>query len=165
MEYPLFDSQGNFKGLKAVLEEVNQKTKDMTEEERNAAYSALGGKLHIAALTDLMDGLNQTAKDGKSEWDSLQDSLENSAGALEKMAATKMDNLWGDTQILNSALQDTGIRIYDSLRDPLRDAAQELTQLVHKGGDLADTFQTKYPTIKRMIKDAAGDVENIAEPY
>ena len=159
-----FDSQGNFKGLKAVLEEVNQKTKDMTEEERNAAYSALGGKLHIAALTDLMDGLNQTAKDGKSEWDSLQDSLENSAGALEKMAATKMDNLWGDTQILNSALQDTGIRIYDSLRDPLRDAAQELTQLVYKGGDLADTFQTKYPTIKRMIKDAAGDVENIAEP-
>lgn len=159
-----FDSQGNFKGLKAVLEEVNQKTKDMTEEERNAAYSALGGKLHIAALTDLMDGLNQTAKDGKSEWDSLQDSLENSAGALEKMAATKMDNLWGDTQILNSALQDAGIRIYDSLRDPLRDAAQELTQLVYKGGDLADTFQTKYPTIKRMIKDAAGDVENIAEP-
>lgn len=159
-----FDSQGNFKGLKAVLEEVNQKTKDMTEEERNAAYSALGGKLHIAALTDLMDGLNSKTKEGVSEWDNLQTSLENSNGALEKMAATKMDNLWGDMKILQSALQDTGIRIYDGLTDPLRDATQWFTKLIYKSGDLADSVKEQYPTVRRIILDGAKGVKEFAEP-
>ena len=42
-----FDSNGKFKGLKETLQTVNDAVSGLTEEERNAALSAIGGKQHV----------------------------------------------------------------------------------------------------------------------
>ena len=116
-----FDSSGNFIGLKETLMQVNNALSGCTEEEKNAALAAIGGKMHVDALNDLMAGLNTTNEEGITEWAALTSELENCDGALEQMAATKLDNLEGDLAILQSAAQDFGIRVYKDLQAPFRE--------------------------------------------
>jgi TP901 family phage tail tape measure protein len=159
-----FDQNGNFKGLKQTLTELNEKVSTMTQEEQNAALAAIGGKMHVDALNDLLSGLNTTVADGSTEWDNLNEELRDANGSLDQMASTKMDNLWGDQQILTSALQDAGIRLNDGLTAPLREATQAATELVYKAGDIADTLEYQYPTIKRVLKEGASSAEGFAQP-
>ena len=130
-----FDSSGKFIGLEATLQQVNTALAGCTEEERNAALAAIGGKMHVDALNDLMAGLNTTNEEGITEWAALTSELENCNGALEQMAATKLDNLEGDLAILQSAAQDFGIRVYKDLQAPFRGLAQYGTQEIYKLSD------------------------------
>lgn len=160
-----FDSTGKFKGLKETLQTVNDAVAGLTEEERNAALSAIGGKQHVDALNALLSGLNTTLADGQSEWDSLNESLEHADGALEKMASTKMDNLDGDLAIMESALQDAGIQIYDGLTDPLREGVQFATEQVYKfSSGIAAAVKEGVPTAKRELKQAAQTFEDFSKP-
>lgn len=127
-----FDSNGKFIGLEETLKQVNTALQGCTEEERNAALAAIGGKQHVDALNNLMAGLNTTNEEGISEWAALRNELENCNGALEEMAKTKLDNLEGDLAILQSAAQDAGIKIYKNLNTPLRGLAQYGTQSIYK---------------------------------
>ena len=133
-----FDSEGNFIGLEATLQTLNQAMEGMTDDERNATLAAIGGKTHVDALNDLMSGLNTTLEDGRTEWDALQDDLENSTGAMETMRDVKLDNLAGDIATLGSAAQDAGIKIYKHLSSSLRNAAQYGTQQIYR---LSDALQ------------------------
>ncbi|MDD3251762.1 MAG: phage tail tape measure protein [Lachnospiraceae bacterium] len=160
-----FDNAGKFKGLKNTLTELNGKIADMTEEERNATLAAIGGKQHVDAMNDLLSGLNTEVQEGVSEWDALAGSLENSSGALEKMASTKLDNLTGDLAIFGSALDDAKIQIYEGLQEPMREAVQFGTEMIYKyAGDVAGAVKKNFPTVKRYVKDAADALEDFAEP-
>lgn len=160
-----FDAEGKFIGLQETLLKINERIAEMTEEEQNAALAAIGGKNHIDALNDLMAGLNTSVAEGKTEWEDLEEKLNNANGALEKMAQTKMDNLQGDMAILNSALEDAGIQIYDNLQEPLREVTQAGTQLVYDfAGELAEGLEHAIPTIKRNLGEAKDAVGEFAEP-
>lgn len=127
-----FDSEGNFIGLHETLSQLNTALEGCTEEERNAALAAIGGKTHVDALNDLMMGLNETNADGVSEWDALTAELENANGALNTMRDTKLDNLQGDLATLGSAAEDAGIKIYQNLEGGLRNAAQYGTEQIYR---------------------------------
>ena len=125
-----FDSEGNFIGLKATLEKVNGATKGMTQEERNAALAAIGGKQHLDSLQKLMAGLNDTTADGTQEWEAITQELNNAGGALEEMRDRKVDNLAGDIDVIKSAASDLGISIYKDVNTPLRNVAQFGTEMI-----------------------------------
>lgn len=125
-----FDSEGNFIGLKATLEKVNEATRGMTQEERNAAFAAIGGKQHLDSLQKLMAGLNDTTADGTQEWAAITEKLNNAGGALEEMRNRKVDNLAGDIDIIKSAASDLGISIYKDVNTPLRSAVQLGTDMI-----------------------------------
>ena len=139
---------GKFKGLKQTLTEVRDKLAGMTEEEQNYYKARIGGKHHIDAFTHLLNGLD-AVKDGQKEWDSLNESLRNANGSLQQMAATKMDNLWGDTKILQSAMQDLGIKASDAINIPLRDGAKEFTNMVYASDEFIGNLEELYPKLKR----------------
>ena len=139
---------GKFKGLKQTLTDVRDKLAGLTEEEQNFYKARIGGKHHIDAFTHLLNGLDAT-KDGKKEWDSLNESLRNANGSLQQMAATKMDNLWGDTKILESAMQDLGIKVSDALNVPLRDGAKAFTNMVYASDGFIGNLEELYPKLKR----------------
>lgn len=130
-----FDSQGNFIGLEATLQQLNTALQGCSDEERNAAMAAIGGKQHVDALNSLMSGLNTTNEEGVSEWAALKGELDNCQGSLDAMRDTKLDNLEGDMAALQSATQDAGIKIYDHLNAPLREFAQFGTQAVRQVSD------------------------------
>ena len=173
-----FDSSGRFIGLKNTLQQVNTALSGCTEEEKNAALAAIGGKEHVDALNDLMAGLNTTNAEGVTEWAALTKSLENCDGALEKMAARKMDNLEGDLAILNSAMSDLGISIYKDMNTPLRDAVQlgtKMAETLSKGYSsggmegmaasigtcLADVADAATAAMPKMVTAGVGLVQNL----
>lgn len=139
---------GKFKGLKQTLTEVRDKLAGMTEEEQNYYKARIGGKHHIDAFTHLLNGLD-AVKDGQKEWDSLNESLRTANGSLQQMAATKMDNLWGDTKILQSAMQDLGIKASDAINIPLRDGAKAFTNMVYASDGFIGNLEELYPKLKR----------------
>lgn len=160
-----FNQQGNFIGLKKTIELVNEATRNMSDEERNATLSALGGSRYATALSDMLLSLNNTLADGRTEWDALRDDLDNAGGALNKMSKVKMDNLWGDLKILESAMQDAGIRAYDGFANPLRDATQLATKEVYKFSDnVSDKIGVWYPTIKRSAEEAGKGLKEFTAP-
>ena len=105
-----FDSNGKFIGVQATLMKLNDATKDLTEEQRNAAFAAIGGKEQVKALNALMQGLNTTTEDGSTEWNALHDALVNSGGSLEEMNAQVTNTLSGAMARFGSALDDIKIR-------------------------------------------------------
>ena len=160
-----FDDEGRFIGLKNTMMRVNDATRNMSDEQRNAALSALGGKRNVAALSDMLQSLNTTLADGRTEWDALREDLDNAGGALNKMSKVKMDNLWGDLKILESAMQDAGIRAYDGFANPLRDATQLATKEVYKFSDnVSDKIGVWYPTIKRSAEEAGKGLKEFTAP-
>ena len=139
---------GKFKGLKQTLTEVRDKLAGLTEEQQNYYKARIGGKHHIDAFTHLLNGLD-SVKDGKNEWDSLNESLRNANGYFQQMAATTMDNLWGDTKILQSAMQDLGIKVSDAINIPLRDGAKAFTNMVYASDGFIGNLEELYPKLKR----------------
>lgn len=125
-----FDSNGKFIGLAETLRVVDEATKDMTEEQRNAALAALGGKEHIDALNDLISGLNTTTADGRSEWEALTDDLYNADGALSTMAATVTDTLKGTISIFGSAIDDMKIRLAQTFAPAAKDAINAVSAVI-----------------------------------
>ena len=125
-----FDSNGKFIGLAETLRVVDEATKDMTEEQRNAALAALGGKEHIDALNDLISGLNTTTADGRSEWEALTDDIYNADGALSTMAATVTDTLQGAISIFGSAMDDMKIRLAQTFAPAAKDAINAVSAVI-----------------------------------
>lgn len=105
-----FDAEGKFIGVQATLMRLNDATKNLTEEERNAAFAAIGGKEQVKALNALMDGLTNTTADGTTEWNALNQALLNSGGALDEMNAQVTNTLNGAMSRFGSALDDVKIR-------------------------------------------------------
>ena len=130
-----FDQQGKFIGLGATLQQLDTALQGYSEEQRNAALAAIGGKQHMDALNALMAGLNTTNEEGISEWAALRGELDNCNGSLDAMRDKKLDNLEGDLAALQSATQDAGIKIYGHLNEPMRDFAQFGTQAVYQVSD------------------------------
>lgn len=125
-----FDSNGKFIGLAETIRVVDEATKGMTEEQRNAALAALGGKEHIDALNDLISGLNTTTADGRSEWEALTDDLYNADGALSTMAATVTDTLQGAISIFGSAMDDMKIRLAQTFAPVAKDAINAVSAVI-----------------------------------
>lgn len=125
-----FDSNGKFIGLAETIRVVDEATKDMTEEQRNATLAALGGKEHIDALNDLISGLNTTTADGRNEWEALTDNLYNADGALSTMAATVTDTLKGAISIFGSAIDDMKIRLAQTFAPAAKDAINAVSAVI-----------------------------------
>lgn len=117
-----FDSEGKFIGLQETLELVNNATKDLTEEERNAALAAIGGKTQIDTLNDLLAGLNTTTEDGQTEWQALSDELRNADGAMMEMAGKVTDTLPGAMAVFGSAVDDAKIQLCKIFAPMAKDA-------------------------------------------
>ena len=117
-----FDSEGKFIGLQATLEQVNKATAGLTEEERNAALAAIGGKTQIDTLNDLLAGLNTTTEDGRTEWQALNDELHDAEGAMMDMAGKVTDTLPGAMAVFGSAVDDAKIRLCKIFAPMAKDA-------------------------------------------
>ncbi len=160
-----FDSEGNFKGMKEMFSDLNDVLSEMTDEERNESLAKLGGKLHVDAINDILQGLNTEVREGVTEWDELNRALNDCEGAMENMANVKMDNLQGDLAKATSALQDDAIRIYDALNEPIREAVQMGTQLIYDFGDAIENGLTEaLPTVRRELLEGKDALTEFTSP-
>lgn len=160
-----FDSEGNFKGMKEMFSDLNEVLSEMTDEERNESLAKLGGKLHVDALNDILQGLNNEVREGVTEWDELNKALNNCEGAMENMANVKMDNLQGDFAKATSAMQDDAIRMYDVFKVPLREAVQQGTKWIYQFGDAVEDGLTEaLPTVRRELLEGKDALTEFTSP-
>ncbi|MFA6867453.1 MAG: phage tail tape measure protein [Clostridia bacterium] len=127
-----FDGEGKFKGMGNVLKEVEEKTKGMTEEQRNMYLSMIGGKTQLTTLQALLSGVGE-------EFDQLQSDINNSDGALNKMAKTMQNNLKGKMTALKSALEGMAISISNTLIPMVTKVTAKIQEWTDKFNSLTDS--------------------------
>lgn len=123
------DSQGNMKELYDILQDIKKATSDMGDVDRMSVLAEIFNGRDLAAVQSIMNTL-------PDEYNALYNEIENCAGAAQKMADTKMDNLNGDIQILQSNLQETALQFGDIIQDGLRNAIQVISEIVIEFNEL-----------------------------
>ena len=163
-----FDSEGKFIGLQATLEQVNKATAGLTEEERNAALAAIGGKTQIDTLNDLLAGLNTTTEDGRTEWQALNDELRDAEGAMMDMAGKVTDTLPGAMAVFGSAVDDAKIRLCKIFAPMAKDAifavADHIPRITEKVTGFIQTLSGKAVPAISSFKDRAVALFNKVRP-
>lgn len=149
------DNKGNFREMKDIMQELNEKTKNMGDVEKSALLKKLFNKTDIKAVNALLGTTDQ-------RWKELGNDIKNAGGAADKMAKTKLDNLKGDVTLFKSALEGTGVRIYNELQGPLREIVQAATKGIQAFGDW---FIDNFPAIKQGFMDVASAIGAFATPF
>lgn len=160
-------ADGSMRELSDVLPELRTAFSKMTEKEKAANAEAIAGKTAMSGLLAIVNA-------SESDYNKLSKAIENSAGAAERMADIKIDNLKGDITLLKSAAEGLGIELYDQMNAGLRGGTTAVTSII---GDITDSLkvndfiaefsgniQKNTPTIIRNVKQAGEAIADFAEP-
>ena len=125
----VYDSEGNMRSMNDILGDLNTSMEGMTSEDKANIISTIFNKTDLSSVNALLANTGST-------WDSLQSSIENSAGAAQQMADTQLDNLQGQLTLLKSALEGLAI----SFGQLLMPALKSIVGAVQKVVDWLNTF-------------------------
>lgn len=165
----VFDSQGKFKGLAGMLEEVEKATKGMTQEQKANVLATLFGSRAYKNVSSLLSAQKEVIIDGKKE--TLKGSaalrgftkeMEKAGGAAKRIADQKLDNYAGDMTKMASATEGLMITIGDALEPLLRPIVQFFTALISRLNIIMDspigTFITVFAGGLGVLLVALGGV-------
>lgn len=125
----VYDSEGNMRSMNDILGDLNTSMEGMTSEDKANIISTIFNKTDLSSVNALLANTGST-------WDSLQSSIENSAGAAQQMADTQLDNLQGQLTLLKSALEGLAI----SFGQLLMPALKSIVGAVQKVVDWLNSF-------------------------
>jgi len=124
-----FDAEGRMRPLAEVIEQLQQGTSNLTEQQRQQAVATIFG-------TEAMSGMLALMSQGSDELARLTESFENSEGAADAMAKTMQDNLKGSLEEMKGSLETAGIQIGEVLTPMIRDAAKWITEMTNRFSEL-----------------------------
>ncbi len=134
---PMIDMVGNLRGAFS----------GMSEAEQSAAASTIFGR-------EAMSGMLAIINASESDYQSLTQSIYNSAGAAKRMADIKLDNLAGDLTLLSSAADGLSLTIGEEFMLQTRALVQAGTGVISFVNELIDD----HPVLTKAILGAAGAV-------
>ncbi len=134
----VFDAQGNFIGMEATAGVLADKMGGLDQQTRGAALATIFGNEALGAATSLYNGGSSAV----SEWTAAV----SESGYAAEVAATRLDNLSGDVQILRGSMETALIGLGEAGSGPLRDVTQDLTTLVNEFSSLDDGIQSSLLT-------------------
>src|SRR5690625_1415514 len=143
-----FDSNGQFKGMEAVMRELEGALSAMDDETRSHYQTLIAGLNHGKTFNAMLNGLSD-------EYDELKGSIVDSDGALLDMRNTMKDNLQGAMENLSSAFEEIMI----SLGTALLPAVKLLVSWLQKA---ADWFNGLSDATKTTIAVTLGIVAALA---
>src|SRR5690625_2084202 len=130
MGWAVFDNEGNFRGMEAVLMDVKNELDNMTDAERENALTLIAGLNHGKSFNAMLEGLGD-------EYGELKGKVENSNGALKEMRDIMKDNLQGALENLNSAFEEMMISIGEALLPAVKLLVSVLQWLLDKFNGLS----------------------------
>lgn len=143
-------------GIAAMAEQYGIDTTDMSADEvMDQIMETVGGLSDAEAVAaaeaiakkTAMGGLLTLINTSEEDFYRLAASIDNAAGSAERMAETKMDNLYGDIEHLKSALEETQITIGDALLPDMREMVQAGTDIVGTVAEWAEENEDLIRTI------------------
>lgn len=139
-------SDGSMKTFREVVDNLRGSLGGLSEAEQVAAATAIFGKESFAGMLAIVNASDE-------DFQKLSDSINNSAGAAERMAAIKLDNLEGDITLMKSALDGLQIAIGDALLPTFRAGRQGITDFITK---LTQFINENPELIQQIVKITAG---------
>lgn len=140
----VYDSSGNMRSLNGILGDLNSSMGQMSSQEKDGIISKIFNKTDLASVNALLANTGST-------WDSLQNSITNSAGAAGKMAKTQLDNLEGQLTILKSALEGLAISIGELLMPYIKAIVSAIQSFVDWLNSLDEGTQKIIVTVGLLI--------------
>ncbi len=153
------DSDGNMKSFREIMVDIRSGFDGLSTAEQASVAASLAGQ-------EAMSGLLAIANAAPEDFEKLTESIENSAGAAERMAETRIDNLAGDFTLLQSAAEGAGIGIYQTFNGILREGVQGASKLLNDftESDFLGNLTEQMPTIRRVGKEFGEFVKSALEP-
>lgn len=132
-----FDNEGKMKSLTTIIGELQQKTSNLTSEQKNSNLAAIFGTEALSGMLALVDA-------GPKQLESLTNSLKNSDGAASDMAKTMQNNAKSAIEQMFGSLETAGIKLEEGF-------APTITNVANKVGELADKFANLNPETQQAI--------------
>ena len=153
------DSDGNMKSFREIMVDIRSGFDGLSTAEQASVAASLAGQ-------EAMSGLLAIANAAPEDFEKLTESIENSAGAAERMAETRIDNLAGDFTLLQSAAEGAGIGIYQTFNGILREGVQGASKLLNDftESDFLGNLVERMPTNRRIGKEIGEFVKSALEP-
>lgn len=104
-----------------ILNETREAFAGLNEEQKVALAYQVAGKTGMPGFLALINASEEDVR-------KLTKALEESEGAAQWMADTRLDNLSGDIEYFNSELNVLKTSLYDNVKDPMREVVQEGTE-------------------------------------
>ncbi len=117
------NADGSMKPLRETMLDLREAFAGLTQQEQVEYAANLAGQ-------EAMSGLLAIVNASEADFNKLTNAVDNAAGAADRMSAINMDNLAGDVELLNSALDTGRIAIYDGLSPALRELTQAAADFV-----------------------------------
>lgn len=147
LKISLTDANGQMLPMLDVADLLRDRFSGMSEAEQSAAASALFGK-------EAMSGMLAVINASEADYNNLTQSIQNSAGAAERMASIKLDNLAGDLTLLQSAADGLSLTIGEEFMPQARGLVQAGTGVITFVNQLIDS----HPVLTKVILGTAGAV-------
>ena len=164
MNLKLYDSQGKFKGLRKIVEEMRPILARMTDEQRNYILTTIFGSEQMKIITSLLG----TSKEG---FDTLANSIYNSKGASEDFYNLQKDTPENKIKALASAWDNLKLHIGEAVAPAITSLIENLTSKIIELTD-SDTFskeniQAFFDTVISYLNttiDLVSDLATLLEP-
>ena len=156
----LTDANGNMLPLMDIMVNLRDVFSGLTEAQQTELAATLAGKTGMAGLLSIVNA-------APNDFTDMANAVANSTGEAEKMATVMQDNLAGDIEKLGGAFETLSVKIMQHFDQPLRDAAQAITQfldgemtmkellvqLVDVFAQMGQNFQEYLPTLSQIGQD------------
>ena len=140
-----------------IIGDLSEKLVDANGNVDTTTANLLVGKTAISGFTALLQA-------GGDRLGSFTDALETSNGTADRMASTMQNNVKGALEELGGAFESIGLKIYDKIDTPLKDAINGFTNFIEKVGGLKEvepTFTVFGQTVSESTYNALKGVEEL----
>ena len=142
----LTNADGSMKTFREVIDNLRSSLGGLSKTEKTAAATAIFGKESFAGMLAIVNASD-------ADFEKVSDAVNNAAGAAERMAAIKLDNLEGDVTLLKSATDGLQTAIGDALLPTFRAGTQQLTKFV---SNLTEFINANPELVRTIVKVTAG---------
>ncbi|MGI4812145.1 MAG: phage tail tape measure protein, partial [Janthinobacterium lividum] len=139
------DAKGNVRDIPSILRDVAVATEKMGSGKRLGYLKRIFGEEPAAGMAELI------SQQGVRGIEKYVEIVRNSGGAAQRIGQIMSDNLAGDLQLTQSALEDLGITMSDSVDSPLR----KVTQWVNKAILAVSKWAQRNPELTATLTKIA----------
>ena len=139
-------ADGSMKTFREVVDNLRGSLGGLSESEQVAAATAIFGKESFAGMLAIVNASDEDFK-------KLSDSVNNAAGAAERMAKIKLDNFDGKVTLLKSAVEGLQIALGDALLPTFTEGAEKAAELISK---LTEFINANPELVRQVVKVTAG---------
>ena len=142
----LTNADGSMKTFREVIDNLRSSLGGLSESEQVAAATAIFGKESFAGMLAIVNASD-------ADFKKLSDSVNNAAGAAERMAQIKLDNFEGKVTLLKSAFEGLQIALGDALLPTFTQGAEKAAELISK---LTEFINANPELVRTIVKVTAG---------